>query len=189
MARAKAAYFGMGFVAGCAATALFFLFKEGLIFVGDGGSVTIHDEVAVDKHEDSEPIPFKDTPKAEPSEHVAYNAIVTGLGYQAEERAPVAEAPYRISSDDYYDEYSEYESTELTLYGDEVVADSVTDNVLSPEDLASALGSNWTKAELRRSLELGPDVLCIRNERLSTQYEITFNDKTYEEVTGQLPYE
>lgn len=187
MTRSNAVWFGIGVVAGGVATALFFLIKEGLIYVGEGTpylDVSPNDDV-----EDSEaPIPFKDIPRSE-AEHVAYNNIVSALGYTTNE-VQTGDLVKTISEEDYFEagRAGEFDMSSLTLYRDGVVADSVSDRVFPSEELASALGSYGNVQELRRSFDNGADILYFRNGRLMTQYEISFDNRTYEEVTGQVSY-
>ena len=188
MTRSNAVWFGIGAVAGGVATALFFLIKEGFIYVGEGAPYR-EDLPEEDGYSDSEaPIPFKDAPKPE-AERVAYDRVISTLGYKADE-VEADDAVSVISEEDYFEAGRDgsFDMTALTLYGDGVVADAVTDKVLQPEDLASALGSHGNAQELRRSFDSGKDILYFQNGRLFSMYEISFDSRTYEEVTGEVNY-
>lgn len=184
MTRENAVYFGIGAVAGGAVTALFFLFKEGFIFVGDGDPST-QDETPTDGQNDSEkPISFKDTPAQEPSSLVAYHNILHEQGYQAEEIPTDAEV-HMVSEEEYFEvgRLGTFDMTALTLYSDDVVANAVTDEVITPGDLASVIGASNTIERLRRMFDNGADILYFRNERLHAQYEMNADERTYLEVT------
>lgn len=188
MTRDNAVYFGIGAVAGSAVTALFFLFKEGVIFVGDGETPT-HETAQVVEREDSEmPISFKDTLTTTPA-YVAYNDILHQQGYKAEEIKTDSEI-YMVPEEEYFEvgRSGMFDMTALTLYSDGIVADAVTDEALSPGELASVLGTSTTVDYLKRMLNNGADILYFRNERLHTQYEVNADERTYLEVTGQVSY-
>ena len=192
MARSNAAYFGIGAVAGSAVTALFFLFKEGLMFVGDGISPALDD--TSEKHEttnDSEerPVPFKDVKAGAPTELVAYHNMLHENEYKTEV-PEIGSAVLVISEEDYFEGGRDgtYDMQALTLYFDGVLADSSSDRVMDASDQASILGPRFDTDFLLKEFKKGVDILYIRNERLLTQYEISYDDRMYEEVTGQVAY-
>lgn len=194
----NALYFLGGTVFGVAGTLAFlWLWEE------RGETEHISDEPA--KAETAEPKPQKGVDKSslddtsfEPPEKVDYSTIVTKLYSNNEELLDVEfsvdkngnivddpmripDSKFRLLEDDGYDVKS------LTLYSDGILADSVSDEVMSESDAFAALGPNYTARKLQRifSLEDGLDELYIRNNRLYTLYEVTIDDRTYKEVTGR----
>ena len=73
--------------------------------------------------------------------------------------------------------------TTLTLYSDGIIADSVTDRVMAPEDVAGALGPFADVRTLYKHFAY-MDILFLRNEQLRTEYEVSVDSRTYKEVTG-----
>lgn len=84
-----------------------------------------------------------------------------------------------------------YDLKSYTLYSDDILADSTSDDIISESDAFVALGPNYTSKKLRRIFSLASDgsdvldVIFIRNDRLYTLYEIMVDDRTYREVTGR----
>lgn len=81
-----------------------------------------------------------------------------------------------------------YDTKSLTLYSDGILADSISDEVMSESDAFTALGPNYTIRKLQRIFTQGAkeflEGMLIRNDRLYTLYEITYDVSTYKEVTG-----
>lgn len=190
MTRENAIFFGIGAVTGGAVTALFFLIKEGIMFVGEGSN-TYYDETSTDTDEDSDseepPVSFKDTPVVDESVRIAYNEILKNSGYHAENGQH--DDVCICSEEEYFDGANSgvFDLVTLTLYSDGVLANTITDMVLSYGDVASILGS-YTVGEIKRRFDANEDVLYFRNMRLHTQYEIYYDTRTYEEVTGAVAY-
>lgn len=119
-----------------------------------------------------------------------YNAVIDSYVHISE--APAADEnndPTRID-DTKFQELAidgNYDTRELTLYSDDILADSTNDEVMSESDTFAALGPNFTSLKLKRIFERegwAADAIYIRNDRLYTLYEITKDDRTYKEVTG-----
>lgn len=188
--RKTSLYFGLGAVAGSAVTALFFLFKEGLVWAGEGEQiVTTPTEVQtnIPEKEDSEK-PIVLHPEAADPHRVNYSKLVEP--YRSETmNQPVKPARsdiYSASEEDFYHaaRSQEYDVKALTVYlEDKIVADSVTDRIFTPVELPEILGS-YNLDYLLKWFE-SHEVLYICNEPLHTQYEITFDDRSYKEVTGR----
>lgn len=154
---------------------------------------------------EQEPAPQKGIDKSslddtsfEPVKKIDYSTIVKEL-YSDEDKPSETESttdengkpiddPTRIS-DLKFQELSEdgYDVKTLTLYSDGILADSVSDEVMSESDAFAALGPNYTARKLQRifSIENEVEDLFIRNDRLYTLYEVTIDDRTYKEVTGR----
>lgn len=121
---------------------------------------------------------------------VNYNAIVEHLYGDKEGIVSSTDDPKRITDADFqtlvYDGH--YDTRELTLYSDGILANATTDEVMSESDAFVALGPNYTGDHLTRIFARGAnndlDQLFIRNDRLYTLYEITFDGRTYKEVVG-----
>ena len=101
-------------------------------------------------------------------------------------------APYRITEEEYEEgnENGQYELCGLTLYIDGTLANDITDDVLTEAEAFVELGPNYTAQQLKDIFERSPDdVLFIRNDKLFTQYEITYDIRTYREVTDRNPHD
>lgn len=126
----------------------------------------------------------------EAPKQVDYSSVVNGLYTTAEVVVDDNADPRRITEQTFMELSSEghYDTHELTLYSDGILADSVSDNVMSESDTFAALGPNFTARKLQRIFALGSDTdldaVFIRNDRLYTLYEVTIDDRTYKEVTG-----
>ena len=184
MGRSKALYLGIGAVAGSAVTALFFLFKEGVIFAGEGPAPSSREDKPVQNDVDSDnPIPFKDaSADAREPDIIAYNDILHKQNYKSEEVSTDG-GIYEITEAMYF-EQGGYDMKSLTLYSDGVIADSTSDEILDSGDIAHVFGSLHTVEKISNALNHGVDILYIRNEGLFTQYEISSDDRTYSEVVG-----
>lgn len=184
MTRSNAAWFGIGAVAGSAVTALFFLFKEGIIFVGDDAAPVRKDASPEAEHFESsdstKPISFKDAQPTDKSNQIAYHKILQKENYAKED-----DVVSLISEDEYFEGGRDgtYDMTTLTLYSDGIIADSVTDRVMAPEDVAGALGPFADVRTLYKHFAY-MDILFLRNEQLRTEYEVSVDSRTYKEVTG-----
>lgn len=99
--------------------------------------------------------------------------------------------PHRITEEQFEDGNMDgnYDICGLTLYGDCVLADSTTDEILSETDAFVALGPNYTARRLleifSRAIDYTDDPVYIRNDQLFSQYEITYDQRHYKEVTGR----
>lgn len=122
---------------------------------------------------------------------VNYNAVVDSYVHISEAipKDDAHEDPVRID-DAKFQELSidgNYDTKELTLYADDILADSTNDEIMSESDTFAALGPNFTSRKLKRIFDregYGTDAIFIRNDRLYTLYEITEDERTYREVTG-----
>lgn len=125
-------------------------------------------------------------------QRIDYNAIVTGL-YNNDSTTDIPQNRddiRRVSDSEFQSLSTEgnYDSKSLTLYSDGILADSISDEVMSESDAFAALGPNFTERKLQRIFTLEKsenlDVIYVRNDRLYTLYEVTTDDRTYKEVTG-----
>lgn len=76
-----------------------------------------------------------------------------------------------------YMSYNGYEKRNLVLYRDEILADEVTDDISLIEDSIGQEAVNILKNER-------PEAIYVRNEEAQTEYEVTWDNRTYGEVTG-----
>lgn len=135
----------------------------------------------------------------QPQERVDYATIVNAIGYGKNETSANEDIlqhelePHRISEEQFEEGNIDghYDICELTLYGNGVLADSTSDEVMSESDAFAALGPNYTARRLHeifeRALDYSDDSILIRNNQLFTQYEITYDKRGYQEVTGRYP--
>lgn len=70
-----------------------------------------------------------------------------------------------------------YEKVNLVLYGDDVLANEMSDDIVLVEDTVGQQAIDDFK-------HYNPEAFYVRNNQLMTEYEITRDHRTYEEVTG-----
>lgn len=70
-----------------------------------------------------------------------------------------------------------YEKMNLVLYADDVLADEMSDDIVLIEDTVGQQAIDDFK-------HYNPEAFYVRNNQLTTEYEITRDHRTYEEVTG-----
>lgn len=88
--------------------------------------------------------------------------------------------PYVVSPDEYAEEYG-YECRDITLYADGVIADDDDDILEDPENVIGL-------ESLNHFGEYAENTVYVRNDRLMCDYEISKDDRTYEEVLESKPY-
>lgn len=102
----------------------------------------------------------------------------------AEESEPTGEE--NISSNDDVIEFIDdsefasmngYEKVNLVLYEDDVLANEMSDDIVLVEDTVGQQAIDDFK-------HYNPEAFYVRNNQLMTEYEITRDHRTYEEVTG-----
>lgn len=82
--------------------------------------------------------------------------------------------PEEFASDD------DYETEELTLYADGILADA-DDTILNPDEVVG-------KGSLDRMGEYEDDTLHVKNEIRKLYYEVLVDERSYEEATGKTPH-
>lgn len=70
-----------------------------------------------------------------------------------------------------------YEKVNLVLYEDDVLANEMSDDIVLVEDTVGQQAIDDFK-------HYNPEAFYVRNNQLMTEYEITRDHRTYEEVTG-----
>ena len=70
-----------------------------------------------------------------------------------------------------------YEKVSLVLYEDDVLANEMSDDIVLVEDTVGQQAIDDFK-------HYNPEAFYVRNNQLMTEYEITRDHRTYEEVTG-----
>lgn len=70
-----------------------------------------------------------------------------------------------------------YEKVNLVLYADDVLANEMSDDIVLVEDTVGQQAIDDFK-------RYNPEAFYVRNNQLTTEYEITRDHRTYEEVTG-----
>lgn len=88
--------------------------------------------------------------------------------------------PYVVSPDEYAEEYG-YECRGITIYSGGVITDD-DDNILDDVDNVIGLES------LNYFGKYAENTVYVRNDRLKCDYEISKDDRTYEEVLNSKPY-
>lgn len=188
----NALYFCGGVVLGVAGTIAFLWFWDEDAVPNDipEESVEIHEVEHKPKTVDKSTL---DDATFDLDHKVDYSVIATNLygntespgdvGTNMDDIRRITDAEFQSLASD-----GNYDTKSLTLYSDGILADSVSDEVMSESDAFAVLGPNFTERKLQRIFTLGErehlDVLFIRNDRLYTLYEVTTDDRTYKEVTG-----
>lgn len=94
-----------------------------------------------------------------------------------EEEGDYMEKPYIISPEE-YDEMDEYETVSLTYYADDVLADSITDEIVEDrEDIVGKFESHFGEYE--------DDSVFVRNDKYRCDYEILKDERNYADVTSK----
>lgn len=88
--------------------------------------------------------------------------------------------PYVVSPDEFAEELG-YECRDITLYADGTLADDDDDILEDPENV---IGLD----SLKQFGEYAPNTVYVRNDRLKCDYEVSKDDRTYEEVLESKPY-
>ena len=70
-----------------------------------------------------------------------------------------------------------YDKVNLVLYEDDVLANEISDDIVLVEDTVGQQAIDDFK-------HYNPEAFYVRNNQLMTEYEITRDHRTYEEVTG-----
>ena len=81
-----------------------------------------------------------------------------------------AQRPYVIMPDQFVNEHTEFDKTTLMYYSDDVLVEEMTREIIT--DIDSAIGTE----SLNHFGEFEDDVVYVRNEKISTDYEIIYND-------------
>lgn len=124
-------------------------------------------------------------------DYAKYIAISNTL-YNVEEIEPQTPNDIRRVTEEQFEDGNiegNYDICGLTLYGDGILADATNDDIMSDADAFTALGPNYTARKLHelfeRALDYSDDPIFIRNDKFFTQYEISYDRRTYKEVTGR----
>lgn len=87
------------------------------------------------------------------------------LGYD-HPREGLEDRPYTISQDEFINGNKFYDKTTLNFYDDGILEDEITEEII--EDIDAAIGRD----SLTKFGEYEEDVVFVRNDRLSTDYEV-----------------
>lgn len=119
--------------------------------------------------------------KIENPEMTEYKSIVQNYTSENEEEGEpeTMDKPYVISPDEFGD--SDYEIISLTYYADKVLTDETGDIVDDVEDLVGY-------DSLNHFGEYEEDSVFVRNDALSTDYEILLDPRNYSDVANIPPH-
>lgn len=119
--------------------------------------------------------------KIENPEMTEYKSIVQNYTSENEEEGEpeTMDKPYVISPDEFGD--SDYEIISLTYYADKVLTDETGDIVDDVEDLVGY-------ESLNHFGEYEEDSVFVRNDALSTDYEILLDPRNYSDVANIPPH-
>lgn len=84
-----------------------------------------------------------------------------------------AARPYVISPEEFVSEHKEYDKTTLMYFTDGILLEEMSREIIP--DIESAIGSE----SLNHFGEYEDDVVYVRNERISTDFEVIFNDAAF----------
>lgn len=105
------------------------------------------------------------------------NQIAEENKYKEEEVPDTVGDSILMIDDGEFASYNGYEKVNLVLYSDDVLADEVSDDIHLIEDTIGNEAAEILKNER-------PEAIYIRNEETRTEYEVTWDNRTYGEVTG-----
>ena len=119
--------------------------------------------------------------KIENPEMTEYKSIVQNYTSENEEEGEpeTMDKPYVISPDEFGD--SDYEIISLTYYADKVLTDETGDIVDDVEDLVGYDLLNFFG-------EYEEDSVFVRNDALSTDYEILLDSRNYSDIANIPPH-
>ena len=108
----------------------------------------------------------------------------TLIAKYAEESEPTGEENISLNDDiiEFIDDsefasMNGYDKVNLVLYEDDVLANEISDDIVLVEDTVGQQAIDDFK-------HYNPEAFYVRNNQLMTEYEITRDHRTYEEVTG-----
>lgn len=141
------------------------------------------DHNEADENPDREPIDSSIRPAVK--EAIDYMNTVRKAGYTAApdptDEDEVSDIPYEITPNEFGD--IEYEEVELVMFADDVLADG--DTYERVEDVDNVVGED----NLQKFGHYEEDRVCVRNDRLKCDYEITRDERTYEQAYKTMyPY-
>ena len=88
----------------------------------------------------------------------------------------VADRPYTISGEEFVNGNKFYDKTTLNYYDDGILEDEITEEII--EDIDAAIGMD----SLTKFGEYEEDVVFVRNERLSTDYEVVRQYRDFAQI-------
>lgn len=103
--------------------------------------------------------------KPMPEEEISDMDDDDDLGYD-HPREGLEDRPYTISQDEFVNGNKFYDKTTLNFYDDGILEDEITEEII--EDIDAAIGRD----SLTKFGEYEEDVVFVRNDRLSTDYEV-----------------
>lgn len=112
-----------------------------------------------------------------------YSSMYTDAVEQIEKEneTNMGKKPYVISPEE-FDELEEYDKVSLTYYsGDNVLADSFSDEVFEEDEIDEAVGSDFAS----HFGEYEDDSVFVRNESRYIDYEILMDERSYQEAVGK----
>lgn len=120
-----------------------------------------------------------DFPEITPEEKEKYETIIKTEKYDDEERREETMIEKNISfiDSDEFDSYNGYEKTNLVLYSDDILADELSDDIYLIDDSIGVEAAEFLRNDR-------PEVIYVRNEENKTEYEVTWDGRSYGEVTG-----
>lgn len=105
------------------------------------------------------------------------NQIVEENGYEEKEVSHTVGDSIIMIDDGEFASYNGYEKLNLVLYSDDVLADEVSDDIYLIDDTIGLDAADILKLDR-------PEAVYVRNEETQTEYEVTWDNRTYGEVTG-----
>ena len=148
------------------------------------------EEEVVDKEEEPVETPatkyekpnlFEYASKLEENGYINYSTI-TKKDEDEKEAPPVEEVDYDkpyIIEDDEFGDYDDYETTYLTYFaGDKILADNYGEIV---DDIDDIIGYNV----IEEFDKYNADVIYVRNDRLTSDYEVVLEEGKYRDVYGR----
>lgn len=129
----------------------------------------------VPKEPDEEPEDTEDEPRVY---HEVKTAMYNYSGYSVEPED--TEHPYQITPDE-FGEFEDYSKQNLVWYSDGALCD---EQDILIDDAASIVGEEF----MDHFGDYEPDIVYIRNDRLSSDFEIRKDPDSYINLVGKRPY-
>lgn len=125
---------------------------------------------------------FKREEKGENPEEIEPKYVISdsGFDYEEEIKTRTPDAPYVISREEFFEEETDNDQLTVTFFqGDHVVIDQ---QEIVIDDVDAVLGDdNLTRFGQRNSGSGDPNVMYIRNEKLTADFEVILDHEIYEE--------
>ena len=124
-------------------------------------------------------IPEKPSLKVAYARSIEHYTNYSNRDYEPEREEKGDKTVYVVTPEEFAEDDT-YETQELTLYADGILADT-DDTILDADEVVG-------KGSLDRMGEYEDDTLHVKNEKRKLYYEILADERSYEDATGKTPH-